>query len=355
MNVGVIFGGRSVEHRVSVRSARTVVEALEQAGFDVSLHGIDPQGRWVDPEAASRAIEGEEEVPAGVGSTAASLGTLAANPPDVAFPLVHGTWGEDGTLQGLCEMLDLPYVGADVTASAVAMDKRLAKAVLSQAGIPVVESATLRQADLDLDPALESVLPGVAGALFVKPSVGGSSVGISKVESRAELGAAVGEALRFDDEVLVEKGIDGREIECAVLGYEELKASVLGEIIPGREFYDYADKYLQDTAGLEAPADLDPDLADRMRATAVDAFAAIGGSGMARVDFLVESHGTYYVNEINTVPGFTSISMYPRLWGLTGLPLPDLVGELVDIGVRRHRDRSGLNDGIRFWLEDLAR
>lgn len=354
--VGVVFGGRSVEHRVSVRSARTVVEALEEAGFQLRLFGVDPDGRWVEEVAATRAIGGEVEdvPPEGDHSVAGSVARLTTAPPDVVFPLVHGTWGEDGTLQGLCEMLDLPYVGADVTSSAVAMDKGLAKAVLAGAGIPVVESALLTVEGLDDAPALESVLPEVEGPLFVKPSVGGSSVGITKVAERRRLPDAVREAFKFDDAVLVERAIEGREIECAVLGYPVLEASVLGEIIPGHEFYDYADKYLDDTAGLEAPVHFEGDLEDRIRATAVDAFAAVGGSGMARVDFLLEPNATFYVNEINTVPGFTSISMYPRLWALSGVPLPELVTRLVNIAVERHRDRAGASRSIRRWLDSLS-
>ncbi len=353
--VGVVFGGRSVEHLVSVRSARTIVEALNEAGYGVDLLGVDRDGRWISASQARRAIAGEvDEVPSGEGAVSKSIALLADNAPDVVFPIIHGTWGEDGTIQGLCEMLALPYVGADVTASAVAMDKRLAKAVLADAGIPVVEGAVVDSRDLARDPELQGILTSIDEALFVKPSVGGSSVGVSKVEDRTKLAAAVREALRFDDAVLVERAINGREIECAVLGYQDLEASVLGEIIPGHEFYDYADKYLDDTAGLEAPARLEGDLEHRLRAAAVEAFAAISGDGMARVDFLLESDGTFYVNEINTVPGFTSISMYPRLWGLTGMPLPDLVAELVEIALARHRDRAALSDGIRSWLDRLG-
>ncbi len=355
--VGVIFGGRSAEHRVSVRSACSVVEALKQAGFTVSLFGVDADGRWVDRESAQKAISGEtEEVVGQVGEAgvASSIGRLTENPPDVVFPLVHGTWGEDGTLQGLCEMCDLPYVGADCTTSALAMDKRLAKAVLADVGIPVVEGTTLRQVDLDADPALTSILAGVDSGLFVKPSVGGSSVGVTRVNDRSHLADAVREALRFDAVALIERAINGREIECAVLGYRQMEASCLGEIVPGHDFYDYSDKYLDDTARLEAPAKLDPEVEEKIRATATAAFAALGGSGMARVDFLVEPDGNFYVNELNTIPGFTSISMYPRLWGLSGLSLPDLVAELVDIAVARHRDRSELSTGIRSWLDELV-
>ena len=356
--VGVVFGGRSAEHRVSVRSARTVVEALTEAGFAVQLLAIDRDGHWVDNASAAAAIAGpSEEVVssrADEAKVAQSLANLTEDPPGVVFPLVHGTWGEDGTLQGLCEMCDLPYVGADCTASALAMDKRLAKAVLADAGIPVVEGQAVGEAELDADATLSGVLPQIDAPLFVKPSVGGSSVGVTRVDDRSQLAAAVREALRFDQVALVERAVQGREIECAVLGYRELKASCLGEIIPGHEFYDYSDKYLEDTARLEAPAKVDPSVEVRMRSIASRAFAVLGGSGMARVDFLLEDSGAFYVNELNTIPGFTSISMYPRLWDLSGLPLPDLVAELVEIAIARHRDRSNLSHGIRSWLDQLG-
>lgn len=353
-HVGVIFGGRSVEHQVSIRSARTVVQGLRAAGHQVTPLGIAQDGCWIDSEASEAVLSGgiaaiaPLEIP-----IAPTLRHLLASGAEVLFPIVHGTWGEDGTLQGLCEMIDAAYVGPGVTASALAMDKLLFKRQMIAAGVPAVEYAAVRRADFERDSQgfLEEAgrLPF---PLFVKPSVGGSSVGVKKVSDPASLEASVRFALQFDETVIVERGVKGRELECAVLGYHKIEASAVGEIVPGNDFYDYADKYLQDTAQLIAPAELRPDLADRLRELAVRAFEAIGGVGLARVDFLVEGEGIY-VNEINTLPGFTSISMYPRLWELSGVPLPKLVDRLVQIALERHRDRTRLDQGIKEFLGSL--
>lgn len=353
--VGVVFGGRSVEHEVSVRSARTVARALGEAGHEAVALGIDPAGRWVRRTVAGRALDGEiDRLPEGREPIPESLRHVLDDPPEVAFPIVHGTWGEDGTLQGFFEILDLPYVGADVEASSLAMDKIRAKRLLEAEGLAVVEYRTATRRDVEDD--LEGVLDRcreLPFPVFVKPSVGGSSVGVRKVADPSCLATALSFALRFDDAVLVERGVTGRELECAVLGYERLEASVVGEIIPGKEFYDYEDKYVTDGAELIAPAELTPAEQEAIRETAPRAFAALGGTGMARVDFLLEDDRPY-VNEINTLPGFTSISMYPRLWGLTGVPLPELVDRLVDIALRRHRDRHRLDQGIKSWLAELG-
>jgi D-alanine-D-alanine ligase len=251
-------------------------------------------------------------------------------------------------------MIDVAYVGPAVTASALAMDKLRFKRQMIAAGVPVVEYEAVRRSDFDADPAAflrrarELPFP-----VFVKPSVGGSSVGVKKVMSPDCLETGVRFALQFDDAVVVERGVKGRELECAVLGYQKIEASAVGEIVPGNEFYDYADKYLQDTAQLIAPAELSPAATDRLRELAVRAFEAVGGVGLARVDFLVEGEEGIYVNEINTLPGFTSISMYPRLWGLSGVPLPQLVDRLVQIALARHRDRRRLDEGIKEFLESL--
>ncbi len=370
MNVGVIFGGRSVEHQVSVASARTVARALADAGHRVVPLGIAPDGCWVDPAVAERALAGElDDLPPVGGPVAPTLRHLLAAQVDVLFPIVHGTWGEDGTLQGLCEMLDLPYAGTGVTSSAAAMDKAVAKQLLEAAGLPVVEYEVIdrrsfeRSADDELRRCAQVFYRHGGPPLFVKPSIGGSSVGISRVPHRECLEAAIELALRFDDRVIVERGIEGRELECAVLGYGRLEASAIGEIVPGKDFYDYADKYLEEGAGLHAPADLDADVADRLRQVAVDAFAALGGWGMARVDFLLEvapegrpgrQSERFYINEINTLPGFTAISMYPRLWEVSGVPNPELADRLVDVAVRRHRDRTGLDQGIKDWIAELS-
>lgn len=353
--VGLVFGGRSVEHEVSVASARAVRQALEQAGYEVVPLGIAPDGCWVSPAESVPALAGAvNSLPSPGGPIPPTLRHLLESHVDVVFPLVHGTWGEDGTLQGLCEMLGLPYVGAGVTASAIAMDKLQAKRLLAAAGVPVVEFRATSRVRFEADPqgfvAAAAELPF---PLFVKPSVGGSSVGVQKVRSRGELEAAVRHALRFDDQVLVERGVSGRELEVSVLGFHELEASRVGEIVPGAEFYDYRDKYHSDTAKLIAPAELAPELEERLRQLAIDAFAAIGGWGMARVDFLLEGDRPY-VNEINTVPGFTRISMYPRLWALTAVPPPALVDRLVAVARERHEERLGLDAGIKGFLAELG-
>lgn len=356
MNVGLIFGGRSVEHQVSVASARTVAGALADAGHHVVPLGIAPDGCWVDAATAERALGGEiDDLPPVGGRVAPSLRHLLEAQVDVLFPIVHGTWGEDGTLQGLCEMLDLPYAGTGVTSSAAAMDKAVAKQLLEAAGLPVVEYEVIDRRSFE-----SSTEEAVARCrrfeppIFVKPSIGGSSVGISKVPHHECLKTSIELALRFDDRVVVERGIDGRELECAVLGYQRLEASAIGEIVPGKEFYDYADKYLEEGAGLLAPAELDEAVADRLRQVAVEAFAALGGWGMARVDFLLEDSGRFHINEINTLPGFTAISMYPRLWEVSGVPNPQLVDRLLEVAIRRHRDRTRLDAGIKEWIAELA-
>jgi D-alanine-D-alanine ligase len=353
-HVGVVFGGRSVEHQVSIRSARTVAQGLREAGHTVTPLGIASDGCWIDAEASAAVLGGGgKEIPPLEVPVAPTVRHLLASGVEVVFPILHGTWGEDGTFQGLCEMLDLPYVGCGVTASALAMDKVLAKRQLAAAGVPVVDFEAASRRDFEADPAaFLARCEWLPMPLFVKPSVGGSSVGVRKVSSPAELEEAVRFALRFDEAVLVEKGVKGRELECAVLGYREVQASVVGEIVPGNDFYDYADKYLQDTAGLIAPAELSPRISDRLRETAVQAFTAVGGAGMARVDFLLEGDDLF-VNELNTLPGFTSISMYPLLWKLTGLPLPRLVDRLVQIALERHADRRRLDEGIKDFLATL--
>jgi len=354
-NVGVVFGGRSVEHQVSIASARTVARGLREAGHQVTPLGIAQDGCWLDRAAAAALLAGEEKAipPLGV-AVAPTLAALLTSGVEVVFPIVHGSWGEDGTLQGLCEMLDLPYVGPGVTASAVAIDKLFTKRLLAAAGVPVLPCEAVTRADFERDPrAFLARLDRLPLPLFVKPRSGGSSVGVKRLDHRECAETTVRFALQFDDAVLVERGIAGRELECAVLGYERFEASAVGEIVPGNQFYDYADKYLQDTARLLAPADLPPATAERIRALAVDAFAALGGVGMARVDFLLEGDGSLFVNELNTLPGFTAISMYPRLWELAGVPLPQLTDRLVAIAISRHRDRRRLDEAIKSWLAEL--
>jgi D-alanine-D-alanine ligase len=345
-----------VEHQVSVASARTVARGLTEAGHQVHPLGIGPDGCWIEAATAQRALDGAiDRLPEGGITAARSLAPLLEAEVDLLFPIIHGTWGEDGTLQGFCEILDLPYAGPGVATSAIAMDKVCCKQILAQKGIPVVECEVVTDQELLVNQAAVSErLAGLEPPLFVKPAVGGSSVGISKVMSRRDLLGAIEHALRFDDRVLVERGVAGRELECAVLGYRTIEASAVGEIVPGGDFYDYSDKYLDDRAGLIAPANIAPEVEVRIRELSAVAFAAIGGHGMARVDFLLEGESRLYLNEINTHPGFTDISMYPRLWGISGLPLPELVDRLVEIAIERHADRRRLDQGIKTWLAELA-
>ncbi len=355
-NVGVVFGGRSVEHQVSIASARTVARALREAGHGVTPLGIAQDGCWLCREDSAAALaEGEvRAIPAVGAPVAPTLAALLTAGVEVVFPIVHGSGGEDGSLQGLCEMLDLPYVGPGVTASAVAMDKLFTKRLLAAAGFPVLPAEAVTRAEFESGPrAFLERLERLPLPLFAKPRNGGSSVGVKRVDSRTCAETAVRFALQFDDAVLVERGSAGRELECAVLGYERIEASAVGEIVAGNDFYDYADKYLEEKARLLAPADLPPATAERLRSLAAGAFAALGGVGMARVDFFLEGDDDLYVNEINTLPGFTAISMYPRLWEISGVPLPQLADRLVAIALARHRDRRHLDTAIKSWLAEL--
>ncbi len=353
--VGLIFGGRTVEHQVSLTSARAVAAALRQAGHEVVPFGVAEDGCWLAPNEASPALCGQlDRLPAVGQPVAATLMHLIDSGVEVLFPIVHGTWGEDGSLQGLCEMLDLPYVGAGVAASAVAMDKVLCKRVLASAELPVVEYAAIGAAEFEAHPeAARDLLPEWSPPLFVKPSRGGSSVGISRVADRDDLPEAIRFALTFDREALIERGVSGRELECSVLGHSAPEASAIGEIVPGNDFYDYQDKYLQDEAELSYPADLPEPVAEDLRRLAVAAYRAIGASGMARVDFLLEGGSTPWINEINTLPGFTQISMYPKLWDVLGLGMPELMDRLLAAAFERHEERRAVDAGIRRWLDGL--
>ena len=355
MRVGLVFGGRSVEHRVSVNSARTVATALKQAGHEVIALGIAQDGSWLGGTLSQAALSGEiDAMESTGGGIRKSFRPFLETDIDVVFPVVHGSWGEDGTLQGLCEMLDVPYVGANVTASALAMDKLQCKRLLMGLDVPVVdyEAVTAIEFRKSAQQCLAR-LERLGAPVFVKPSCGGSSVGVQRVADPADLVAALEMALRFDDTVIVERAIEGRELECSVLGDETLEASAIGEIVPGNDFYDYQDKYLQDEAELKIPADLPAAGAEQVKDLAVRAFAAVGGSGMARVDFLMDGAGALYVNEINTLPGFTRISMYPKLWEESGLTLPELVDRLVQIAIDCHQRRTRLDQAIKTWLESI--
>ena len=341
VRVAVVFGGKSVEREVSRISARTIAGSLDPAKYEVIPIAVTESGRFLPPS-ESGALLSAGTVPArfraaGGDGTALVPAEIAPGRVDVVFPIIHGTTGEDGALQGFLETLGVPYVGAGVTASAVGMDKAIFKALLRDAGVPTPRGVTLSRPE---DAALAEALPL---PVFVKPANGGSSVGVTKVKRAGDLAAAVELAFRYDERVLVEEGIDARELECAVLGNGEPRASIPGEIVPGHEFYDYDDKYRDDKAKLLIPADVSPAVAATARRLAVEVFRLCGVSGMARVDFFLE-RGTdrVLVNEINTLPSFTAISMYPKLWEASGLALPRLLDELIRLALERHERRSRL-------------
>ena len=343
ITVGLIFGGRSAEHEISLISACAVHKNLAREKFDVRSIYITRGGLWKKVKAPSTDIEALERGPAFPflpwNDAPPAGGPLA----DIYFPVLHGPFGEDGTIQGLLEMAGVPYVGAGVTGSALGMDKALAKSILRDHGLPVVPFETVREMEWTKGPAgvLRRVRRTLPLPLFVKPSNLGSSVGITKVAAYAALPAALDVAFLYDATALVEKGVIGRELELSVLGNEEPEASLPGEVIPFREFYDYNDKYIDGKTRFVIPAALPPRTVARIRALGLAAFKALAAAGMARVDFFLEK-GTnrLYVNEINTIPGFTEISMYPKLWAASGLPFPRLLERLVALGFERYRNRK---------------
>jgi D-alanine-D-alanine ligase len=348
LRVVVLFGGRSVEREVSRVSARTIVGSLDPSKYDVVPLAVGEDGRFL-PAPVSAKLLSEGKVPErfltaeGAGSQALVPAEIGPGRADVVFPIIHGTTGEDGALQGFLEILGLPYVGAGVTGSALGMDKAVFKALLRDAEIPSARSVTLSPRERGgVRGALEAA--GLTLPLFVKPACGGSSVGVTKVKRWEDLDAALDVAFGYDDRVLLEEGIDARELECAVLGNEDPKASIVGEIVPGHEFYDYDDKYRDDKAKLLIPADVPAAVAGDVRRLSVEVFRLCGISGMARADFFLDRKtGRVLVNELNTLPGFTSISMYPKLWEASGLPLPKLLDELIHLALERKERRDRLS------------
>jgi D-alanine-D-alanine ligase len=332
----LLFGGRSAEHDVSCVTAAHVLAAADPDRYDVVSVGITHDGRWVraDPAVGRLTAEGPEVQPGDV---------LGAVDDTVAFPLLHGPFGEDGTAQGLLEMMGVPYVGTGVLGSALCMDKAMAKDAATAHGLAQVRHLAFR--DVDLDDGFDGTMAGAAADLglpvFVKPANLGSSVGVTRASDVGELGAAVKLALDYDEWVVVEEAVTAREIECGVLGYGRLRASVPGEIRPSHDFYDYDDKYADGAAELLVPAPLPPEVTEQVRRLAVGAATALRVDGMARVDFFYEENGRgLLLNEVNTIPGFTPISMYPKLWAATGVPYAQLIDELVDAGLARHRNRA---------------
>ena len=345
----VLFGGRSAEHEVSCVSAVHVLRAVDPERYDVVPVGITRDGRWVLAEEAQKmlAAGGPAALPAALETTGPAIEPLEAitddraEPSLVVLPLLHGPFGEDGTVQGLCELAGVPYVGAGVLGSAVCMDKVTARRLVRDAGLPAPRWLAARDDGAGVG-FLERVGSELGFPVFVKPSNLGSSVGVSKATTADELRAAVDVALAYDEWVLVDEAVTGREIECGVLGDREPEASVPGEIVPSRDFYDYEDKYVVDGARLLVPAPLPPDVAAEVQRLALAVFAAVRAEGMARVDFFYEEAGRgLLVNEVNTIPGFTPISMYPRLWEASGVPYAELLDRLIDLAIARARRRAG--------------
>ena len=370
IRLGVLFGGRSGEHEVSLTSAASVFKALDPAKYEVVPIGITREGRWrVGPkavgllaeaagqDAAQRTaplqavLEQGKAVTPSVDPTSPKLLPLAKSAPalnarpevDVIFPVLHGTFGEDGTIQGLLELADVAYVGAGVLASSTGMDKDVMKRLFRDAGLPVLPWELVLRRDWEQDYAgvRKRIEKRLRYPFFVKPANLGSSVGITKVHVPGELEAAMDLAAQYDRKILVEKGIEAREIECAVLGNDSPEASVPGEVIPVNEFYDYEAKYIKEGSELVIPASLSPRQRQRVQELAVRAFRAIDCAGMGRVDFLLDrKSGKFFVMEINTIPGFTPISMYPKLWEASGIPYSKVLDRLIDLALERHHDKT---------------
>jgi D-alanine-D-alanine ligase len=362
IRVGILFGGRSGEHEVSLTSAQGVIKAIDKDKYEVVPIGITKGGRWLvggDPLKALRAAVDMPPVLAALSDEEAeapqtvlvplepgpSALTKAGAPLeiDVIFPILHGPHGEDGTVQGLLELTGLPYVGAGVTASAVGMDKALAKDIFRTHGLPLLPYRVVLRKTWESNPA--GVLVGCEAELrypmFTKPANLGSSVGVSKVHNRSELTAGLDEAARFDRKLIVEQGIEAREIEVSVLGNDDPIASVPGEIIPSREFYSYAAKYIDDASELLIPAPISEEQTEQVRELAVEAYVSIDCAGMARVDFLMDKASQkIWLNEVNTIPGFTPISMYPKLWEATGITYTELIDRLIQLALERHEDKG---------------
>jgi len=400
LRVGILFGGRSGEHEVSLLSAASVLNAINKDKYEVVPIGITKDGRWLTAEHAENLLQGKivlepRQLRAGDPETTPAAAVLARGeavivPPepvhrqsglvpfqseatltrrasdrainvDVIFPVLHGTFGEDGTIQGLLELADIAYVGAGVLGSAAGMDKDIMKSLFIAAGIPIVRHVTILRSAWELDSKknggkkIQKVVESkLKYPVFVKPANLGSSVGISKAHNRKELGPAIEEAAKFDRKIVIEQGVGGkkkkaREIECSVLGNDDPTASVPGEIVPGKEFYDYTAKYVDEGSQLIIPAKLSKADTKRVQELAIAAFQAVDCSGLARVDFLIEpasgkgsrkKSGRIYLNEINTMPGFTAISMYPKLWAASGLAYAELIDRLIQLGIERHEDKK---------------
>jgi D-alanine-D-alanine ligase len=352
LTVLVLFGGRSAEHEVSIRSASSVINALDVCKYDVIPVAISKEGRWLAPTRSAKLLKNVTRELKTPRRTLISSGTKSAliridsdrtSGVDVVFPVLHGPYGEDGTVQGLLEMAALPYVGAGVTGSAVGMDKDILKRIFREAGLPVVDFLMVPRSRWrrHRDEVTAEICARFRFPVFVKPACLGSSVGIRKVKSRKALRNAMNYASRFDAKILVEQGVHPIELECAVLGNDDPVASCVGQIIPGGEFYDYDEKYTYDRTKLIIPARIPGKVAEEVRRLSLLAFKLADCAGMARVDFLFDKPTRkLYVSELNTIPGFTSISMYPKMWEYSGLPYPRLLDRLIELALERHADRG---------------
>jgi D-alanine-D-alanine ligase len=358
IRVGILFGGRSAEHEVSLQSAQNVIEAIDKQKYDLVLIGIDRDGHWYLNESSHFLLNADNpaEISMKHGNTELAMipgsapqqiipveGAKSIGEIDVIFPVLHGPYGEDGTVQGLLRMADIPFVGADVLGSAVSMDKDVMKRLLRDAGIPQAKfcSFTSIQKDVINYEKLET-LTGIP--CFVKPANLGSSIGISKVHGEEELKPAVNKAFEYDTKIVIEQFIEGREIECSVLGNEHPIASLPGEVMPSHEFYSYEAKYLdQKGANFQIPAEIPEEISNKIQGLAIKTFKVLNCEGMARVDFFLKGTDQIYVNELNSIPGFTKISMYPKLWEASGVSYPDLIHRLIELAIERHQRRKTSN------------
>ncbi len=361
IRIGILFGGKSAEHEISLLSARNIVEALDPEKYEITLIGIDKQGHWHlckeapwlpharDPQMIEmgRLSHPVSLVPRENRPHLVSLQSQDGERPlDVVFPVLHGTYGEDGTVQGLFKLAGIPFVGASVLGSAIGMDKDVMKRLLRDGGIPVAKFVTLRHCDMH-SASFTDIVREVGLPFFVKPANAGSSVGISKVKSELDWQKALEGAFLYDRKILIEEYIEGREIECSVLGNEHPIVSLPGELIPQHEFYSYEAKYLDEQGALfEIPAKLDVVVVEKIQRLAVDAYLTLCCEGMARVDFFLQKDGRLHVNEINTIPGFTKISMYPKLWEVSGMSQRQLLDRLIDLAMARHHSETHLSSSI---------
>jgi D-alanine-D-alanine ligase len=364
MRIGILFGGRSGEHEVSLRSARSVLQAIDRDKYSVTLIGITKTGRWIGGDDPLAALEDGDvtikQCPDTVLLVDPSRNSLLqvsrkisdkeihvddVGNIDVVFPVLHGTFGEDGAVQGLLELADIPYVGSGVVGSSVGMDKGVFKSVMSTSGLPILPFITINRSEYWGDPAIvvSKVLKQLTLPVFIKPANLGSSVGITKANDIVELKSGLVEACKWDRRIVVEEGIDAREIEVSVLGNDDPEVSVAGEVVPQRDFYDYDAKYVCDDSELLIPAPISPDQLVRVQEMAIVAYKAVDCSGMARVDFLLDkSSGKLWINELNTIPGFTEISMYPKLWQASGVEYPELIDTLIELALERKEQRDNI-------------